>query len=133
MGLSIQSQDDVLNWFRGRVFPVPPQLLWIGMHSTLATSGSDELSDLLGGRIAVAGRDFSEPMDDPDGLRIIVNNIAILSQPSKEQVDIVSVGLWTDERHGQLRMSAVSDPPLTVGRGDPAVFLKGTLQLRATA
>jgi hypothetical protein len=133
MSFSIGFQDDILNWFRGRVFPVPPKQLWLGMHSTQQAMAGSEVSSVLGGRILVLPKDLSEPADDPDGLRVIVNRQAILSQPATQQVDVVSAGLWAEAVGGRLLLSAVATPALTVRKGDPAVFYAGFLQLRATA
>lgn len=133
MGLSVITQDAQLNWFRGRPYPGPVDMLWLSYHAEPNATGLNEVSLVFGGRVAVLPADFSEPVNGEGGLREISNLKAIISQNAQSDQLVGSVGLWDSQGGGTLLISAAFEPELQVAAGDPVVLLRGQLKLRATS
>ena len=126
-------QDALLEWLRGDTFPPPPGGLYLSLHSTTVCDGGDEVSSVVGGRIAIATADLSTPrwLDGVDGgTREIVNARALVFEIATSLIEARTCAIWDAPIGGVQLIKGDVIPDTTIAEGDPAVFLSGSLSLR---
>lgn len=126
-------QDATLGWLTGTNFPPPPSALYLSLHSSTLAGPSDEVSDVVGGRVLVRQTDFSSPrwLDGVDGgTREIVNARAIVFDLATVQVEAVTFAIWDSITGGTQLLTGDVIPDTVIAEGDPAVFLSGSLSIR---
>jgi hypothetical protein len=131
VGLSVSSQNIVLDWIRGRV-NAAPTTLWLGLHSQYPATPGNECSVDYGGRIGLVGSQLSDPYAGPAGIQEVTNRVELLSAPCTAPTFVAAFTLWDAEFGGTMLLSGTAGsvgPPVV---GDVLVIPANGLTLRVT-
>jgi hypothetical protein len=131
LGLSVSSQNIVLDWIRGRV-NAAPTTLWLGLHSQYPATPGNECSVDYGGRIALVGSQLSDPFAGSAGIQEVTNRVELLSAPCTAPTFVAAFTLWDAEFGGTTLLSGTAGsvgPPVV---GDVLVIPANGLTLRVT-
>ena len=131
MGLSISSQNIVLNWIRGRGNAAPDNL-WVGLHNEYPGTPGNERSSDYGGRIALSGDQLSEPYRGPAGIQEITNVVRLLSQPALTSNPLAAFTLWDGQIGGTMLLSGIAMLAGAPEAGKVVVIEAGNMALRVT-